>query len=93
MDAFVESVLSTFDGNTKLVWNPNGGRVATALFTIDDAEITVTFTQTETGDWRVGFEVEKSKKSQTATTLAAFRVFGGVFQAGGSSSKCVSRSG
>jgi hypothetical protein len=80
-DPFLESILSSFDSQASIVWNPRSPAEAEASFALHGERITVLFTETRAGEWRVGFEVAKSTQSTSDLVRSSIRIFSGVFQA------------
>jgi hypothetical protein len=78
---FIESVLMSFDSEAALTWNLISSAEATASFTEAGNTIVVSFSETESGSWRVGFEVSRSSHSSTELVRTSIRIFSGVFQA------------
>ena len=79
-DPFLESVLASFDSQTRITWNLTSINEAFAWFEIEEEYVTVSFQQTRPIGWRVGFNVRKSNRSSQELVLSSFRIFSGVFQ-------------
>jgi hypothetical protein len=76
MSALAEAILSAFDSNAKLVWDTAGPTQAIARFSVSGAAVEVTFTETSSAEWRVGFDV-----TSNASIPESIRILSGVSQA------------
>ena len=77
---FLESVLASFDSQTRITWNLTSTSEASAWFEVEDEHVTVSFTEMSPSQWRVGFDVRKSTRTSQELVLSSFRIFSGVFQ-------------
>ena len=75
-----ESVLASFDSQTRITWNLISTTLISARFEVEEEHVTVSFTETRPTDWRVAFEVRKSTRTSQELVLSSFRIFSGVFQ-------------
>ncbi len=78
---FLESMLASFDSQASVVWNLASPSEAHASFTLHGDRITVSFLQTVPAEWRVAFEVAKSRQSSSDLVRSSIGIFSGVFQA------------
>jgi hypothetical protein len=74
MGVLADSMLAVFDSDTNLIWTTEGLNRVIASFELGNAHIKTTFDKTSDDEWQVGFESDRNP------TLAAIRVFSGVFQ-------------
>ena len=79
-DPFLESVLASFDSQTRITWNLIARNKASAWFEVEEEHVDVAFHETQPGQWRIGFDVRKSNRSSQELVLSSFRIFSGVFQ-------------
>lgn len=80
MQSFAEFMAESFHSNTRLLWNYPSRSQATAKFTIDAIQVTVTFEQRDpNGPWHILFEVDQGGRTDIAHS--SFAIFNGVFQA------------
>jgi hypothetical protein len=76
MSALAEAIISAFDSNASLTWTTAGLDQANSRFDVTGARVEVTFTRTESKEWRVGFEV-----TSHTSVPESIRILSGVFQA------------
>ena len=79
-DPFLESVLSSFDSQTRTTWHLISIHEASAWFEVEEELMAVSFRETRPAEWRVGFDVRKSTRTSQELVLSSFRIFSGVFQ-------------